>query len=130
PTSSRQPIGTAAIWGRSPTIISAEFISAAASCPCVTTTTPNFMRMPGRPALTRGPRNRLPALRLEPDVPVHDAKADAAQAGQSLLQRFGHRHGAMPPAGAADADGQVRLALAHVLRDQEREQVERVAQEG
>ena len=46
--------------------------------------------------------------------------------GQPLLQRLGDRHRAMPAAGAADPDRQVRLALVHVLRDQELQQVQRV----
>src|SRR5262249_19434156 len=46
-TSSCQPIETAAKCGRSPTIISAAFKSSAASCPCVTTTTPTFMSYRG-----------------------------------------------------------------------------------
>ena len=60
PTSSCQPIETAAKCGRSPTIISAELTSSVASCPCVTTSTPSAH-----------------AALLIPDVPMSDAHPDA-----------------------------------------------------
>src|SRR3954469_14511494 len=109
-TSSCQPIETAVKCGRSPTIISAAFNSSAASCPCVTTTTPTFMS-------------------VDRNVAVADAHLHALPPREPLLDRLRNHDRSVPAASAADPDRQVRLALGDVLRHQEPKQVERVFEE-
>src|SRR5438105_8914253 len=101
-TSSCHPIETAANRGRSPTIISAAFSSSVASCPWVTTTTPITGLSYGRSGA--------------PDIAMAHADRDPGHVGQRLLQPFGNHDRAVPPAGAADGDGEVRLSFRDVVR--------------
>src|SRR5437667_9196504 len=110
--SSAQPMETAAMAGTSPTMLRAALTSSPATCPWLTTTIP----------ITRG-RSPLP------QVPVAHPHS-VALARNPLAQGVGHHHRAVAPARAAQGDGQVALALAHVARDDVGEQRVQLAQEG
>src|SRR4051794_13297145 len=76
----------------------------------------SFRRVPGG-----GQKYLRPARRLV-DVAVHDVDHVAVAIGVHLCQMLGDHDRAVPPAGAADPDRQVRLPLAHVRRQQVVEQ--------
>jgi hypothetical protein len=63
------------------------------------------------------------------DVPVTDPGLDALEAREALLDGLGDHHRPVAPAGAPDADRQVRLPFRDVLGDQEPQQVQRVLEE-
>src|SRR5208282_6829283 len=76
----------------------------------------------GFPRLARASRaspvcDKAPALDLSGAVPVHNFDFVACFQ-QSLADIFGNHHRAMLSARASEADGQVALALANVVRQQ------------
>ena len=58
-----------------------------------------------------------------------DAKPHALDLGQRLLQRFGDHHRPVLAARAADGNGQIALALAHVVRQGELEERRQLVEE-
>src|SRR3954453_12766088 len=79
-------------------------------------------------ATTRGP---WPSRLLTSDT-VEVTVADAgfeAELGERACELVGDHDAAVAAAGAADADGEVRLALAHVRREQQCEQSPELVEE-
>src|SRR6201996_6897875 len=69
-----------------------------------------------------GPRARSRAARALVDVAMRDGDVEIVLVAVALGEVLGDRDRAVPPAGAADRDDEMRLALGDVLRQQEVEQ--------
>src|SRR5215212_5275190 len=127
-TSSCQPMETAVMCLKFPMMVSAADSSSFATCPCDTMTpatrpaAPSSLTLSGISQLRLSrlegfsPPARLPLLRLA-HVAV-DGRRLVAAAAEVARDPVGRHHGAVAAARAADADGDVGLALAPVEREQ------------
>src|SRR5215212_5439243 len=121
-TSSCQPMETAVMWRTWPMIVSAADTNSFATCPCETMT-PATRRAPS-PFSFSGIRPPPPLSLAHVAVYGGGVVAGAAQVSRDGV---GDHHGAVAAARAADADGDVGLALALVERQEVVDQLREAA---